>query len=185
MNNPQIHTIFEGVTHTGVRQDKGTPRRTYAASGQPQNAQTPPQVRPKHHGSQKRRVVEISGCVSKTVFDEVERMRQQGGKRLSRSAVVAALVTKGVQGHTDMQYGALLEPIIRDQIHRDLQAHSNRLAHLSVKTQNSAEESRILLIKILSLLLDIDRPVLNHLIADAEKEARANVVKTMEELGFI
>jgi hypothetical protein len=129
--------------------------------------------------------VEISGGVSKTVFAEVERMRQQGGKRLSRSAVVAALITRGVQEHTDMQYGALLEPVIRTQIHRDLQAYSNRVSSLAVKAHHSAEESRLLLIKILSLLLDTDRQVLNHLIEEANREARANVMRTMEELGFI
>jgi hypothetical protein len=129
--------------------------------------------------------VEISGGVSKTVFAEVERMRQQGSKRLSRSAVVAALVTRGVQEHTDMQYGALLEPIISQQIHRDLQAYSNRVSSLAIKAHHSAEESRLLLLKILSLLLDTDRHVLNHLIEEANREARANVMRMMEELRLI
>jgi hypothetical protein len=177
MNKPKIQIIFEERENAEVRQDKGTPRGSYAASSQPQHAQTSPQVRPKHHGSQKRRVVEISGGVSKTVFAEVERMRQQGGKRLSRSAVVAALITRGVQEHTDMQYGALLEPVIRQQIHKDLQAYSNRIASLAVHARDSAEEARLLLIKVLSLLLNTDRQVLNHLIEEAKREARANMAR--------
>jgi len=182
VNNLKIQTIFEGISHTvGVRQDKGALSRTYAALRQPQNATPPPQVRPKRHGSQKRRVREISGCVSKAVFDEVERMREQGGKRLSRSAVVAALVTRGIQNYTDMQYGALLEPIISRQIHRDLQAYANRLSSLAVNARDSAEESRILLIKVLSLLLDTDRQVLYHLIDEAKKEARANILHQRRE----
>jgi hypothetical protein len=91
--------IFEGKTHTGIMQDKDTPRRIYEASDKPSYADvaacrrprvgtnkdrsqsvTPAQMRPKHHGSNKRQLVEVAGCVPRHVAEQLERMRDQGGK---------------------------------------------------------------------------------------------------------
>jgi hypothetical protein len=138
---------------------------------------------PKKHGSNRRKTVEVAGYVSPSIRAELERIARQ--EKLSLSKVVATLLTQSIQTHKDMQYRSMLEPVIKNQIHKDMQAYSSRLANLAVKARASAEESRILLIKVLSLLLDTDRQVLNHLIEEAEREARANTIKIMEELGFI
>ena len=79
----------------GVRQDKETPRRFNIASEQPSNVhgvafqrqtdeKTPAFQRPKHHGSQKRQVVAVTGCVPRFIADQLEQMRDQGGKPFSR-----------------------------------------------------------------------------------------------------
>lgn len=195
---PKTGDIFAGLAYAGVWQDKGTQPRQYVASGQPQSAggevlqrdttpETPALERPKHHGSQKRRVKELSGCVSPETFDHVERMREQWAKdrgetkRLSRSEVVGTLVTRGVQGHIDMQYGTLLEPIIKKTIREQMQGDTNRAIYIAVQSYYSAEESRIINTKVLSYLFGSDTEIYKQVVAQARKEARVNIRRTIEE----
>jgi hypothetical protein len=155
------------ATNAGVRQDKETLQRFHTASDQPSNVQgvafqyktdqNPPALqRPKHHGSQKRQVVPVAGCVPPFIADQIERMRNQGGKqKLSRSAVVANLVIRGVQHNVDMQYGATLEPVIEKSIDRNIQSYSNRNANINLQAYYAAEQARILNIHTLRFLTDI------------------------------
>jgi len=172
VNNPtpifilETKTIKEAI-NAGVRQDKETPRRLHTASEQPSNIQgvafqhktdeKPPAFqRPKHHGSQKRRVVPVAGCVPPFIADQLERMRDQGGKqKLSRSAVVANLIMRGVQQHVDMQYGATLEPVIEKSINRNIQSYSNRNANINLQALYAAEQNRLLSIHTLRFLTDL------------------------------
>ena len=172
MNNRTPITILEAkpkqeATNAGVVQDKETPRRSHTASEQPSNVQgvafqhqtdeNPPALqRPKHHGSQKRRVVPVTGCVPPFIADQLEQMRDQGGKqKLSRSAVVANLIMRGMQQNVDMQYGATLEPVIEKSINRHIQSYSNRNANINLKALYAAEQNRLLSIHILRFLTDI------------------------------
>lgn len=177
MFTQKLQKIFDAA----VRQDKGAPGRSYAALREPQYAAIPAQVHPKHHGSQRRRIREVSGCVSANIFDQIERMRSQGGRRLSRSAVVAALITRGMQEYADMQYGALLEPVIRKTIVNQMQRDTNRTAYLSSRSFYSAEETRLLVLRLLSLVL-IDKPHLyEQYRADAKKQARLSLDRQNED----
>jgi hypothetical protein len=182
---------IEGATNAGVRQDKETPQRFNTASDQPFNVQgvvfqhetdeNPPALqRPKHHGSQKRQVVPVAGCVPRFIADQIERMRDQGGKqKLSRSAVVASLIVRGVQHNVDMQYGATLEPVIEKSIDRNIQSYSNRTANINLQTYYAAEQARILNIHILRFLTDlVDSPdELVPIIKVAQEEAWKNMTK--------
>jgi hypothetical protein len=182
----QEQEIFLLQTHAGVGQDKATPPRHYAASDQPFNATTPayrdsaPPPK-KHHGSQKRQLREVAGCVPQQTFDEVERMRAQWGKhgkKLSRSQVVGTLVKQGVQKNVDIKYGSMLEPVIREEIKRQIQSYSNRNANLAVHAYYSAEQARILILRLLSLLLD-NVEELPELIAHSQKQSRENLKYSM------
>jgi hypothetical protein len=173
--------IFPGSSDASVGQDKHAPARMSSASGQPSGVK-PPRMdapdgagKPKHHGSNKRKTVEVYGCVSREVAAEIERLRDQGGKRLSRSAVVAALLQNAIRGHIDMQYGALLQPVIELELRRGLNAYSNRTANLAVNAFYSAEETRILVIQLLSYLLGDQTDILPGLIAQSQKEAYKNL----------
>jgi hypothetical protein len=136
--------------------------------------------RPKHHGSQKRQVVPVTGCVPRFIADQLEQMRDQGGKqKLSMSAVVAPLIIRGVQQRVDMQYGATLEPVIEKSIDRNIQSYSNRNANINLQTYYTAEQARILNIHILRFLLDlVDSPdELQLIIKVAQEEAWKNMTK--------
>ena len=186
----------EGATNAGVRQDKETPQRLHTASEQPSNVQgvafqhktdeNPPALqRPKHHGSQKRRVVPVTGCVPPFIADQLERMRDQGGKqKLSRSAVVANLIMRGVQQHVDMQYGATLEPVIEKSINRNIQSYSNRNANINLKALYAAEQNRLLSIHILRFLTDlVESPdELVPIITACQENAWENITKMNSDM---
>jgi hypothetical protein len=189
--------IFEGRIHTGVMQDKDTPVRIYEAPYEPsyaatvayrhprvdtkedrtQTDSTPAQMRPKHHGSNKRQLVEVAGCVPRHIAEQLERMRDQGGKgkRLSRSAVVAAIIVKGVQSNIDMQYGSMLKPVIETTIYNTIKSETSRSANLALEAFYSAEEVRILVVYLLRLFLGSDIDILPQIIKDAQDQARENV----------
>lgn len=172
MNTPIPQSIFESITHAGVLQDKATLPRIYKASGEPTYDSPPAQLRPKHHGSQKRKLVEVSGCITRQTFNELERMREQGGTKLSRSSVVGTLVTKGVQGNVDMQYGALLEPIIKNEIKKDIGGYINQIVFLAENAYFKAAEANFKLDEILRYFLR-DSSELHKIQADAREYARS------------
>ena len=201
MNGRTPITILEvrpqkEATNAGVVQDKETPRRSHTASEQPSNVQgvafqhqtdeNPPALqRPKHHGSQKRRVVPVTGCVPPFIADQLEQMRDQGGKqKLSRSAVVANLIMRGVQQHVDMQYGATLEPVIEKSINRHIQSYSNRNANINLKALYAAEQNRLLSIHILRFLTDIvESPdELVPIITACQENAWENITKMNSDM---
>ena len=201
MNSRTPITILEvrpqkEATNAGVVQDKETPRRSHTASEQPSNVQgmafqhqtdeNPPALqRPKHHGSQKRRVVPVTGCVPPFIADQLEQMRDQGGKhKLSRSAVVANLIMRGVQQNVDMQYGATLEPVIEKSINRHIQSYSNRNANINLKALYAAEQNRLLSIHILRFLTDIvESPdELVPIITACQENAWENITKMNSDM---
>ena len=201
MNGRTPITILEvrsqkEATNAGVVQDKETPRRSHTASEQPSNVQgvafqhqtdeNPPALqRPKHHGSQKRRVVPVTGCVPPFIADQLEQMRDQGGKqKLSRSAVVANLIMRGVQQNVDMQYGATLEPVIEKSINRHIQSYSNRNANINLKALYAAEQNRLLSIHILRFLTDmVESPdELVPIITACQENAWENITKMNSDM---
>jgi hypothetical protein len=59
----------------------------------------------------------------------------------------------------DVQYGAMLRPVIQDQIHKDIQSYSNRTANINLQALYAAEQNRILSIHILRFVTDlVDSP---------------------------
>jgi hypothetical protein len=194
---PTAGVIFERQgSYASVMQDKITPRRSNAASGQPLSARgvafeqpehkrntipagerasdenTSAFERPKHHGSQTRQRIPVTGCVPPHIAAQLEQMRdQKGKKKLSRSAVVADILCKGVQRHVDMQYGATLEPIIEQTIARNIDQATSRTANLALEAFLAAEEARILNIYTLRFILG-DEDLLSKIVEDARSEAR-------------
>ena len=186
MNTPKAQEIFLKATNAGVMQDKITPPRYSTASDQVLSAggvaferrehktdTTPALERPKHHGSQTRQLIPVTGCIPPHIAQQLERMRDQGGReKLSRSSVVADILTKGVQRHVDMQYGATLEPIIERTIERKIDSYSNRIANLAREAFYSAEEGRVICLYILRFLLGEDTQILQEIIKQSQEQAR-------------
>ena len=136
-------------------------------SDQPQSAETPPESaknassstnppadnRPKHHGSETRQTAQIWGRAPLATKAKILAMKQAQG--LSESEVVVNLVHKAMQIDGDVQYGAMLRPVIQDQIHKDIQSYSNRTANLGRQAYYAAEQARILAIHTLRFLTDL------------------------------
>jgi hypothetical protein len=155
------------ATNAGVVQDKYPPGRIDVFSDQPQSAAAPTKSantasppanppadnRPKHHGSETRQTSQIWGRAPLTTKVKIQAMAK--AHSLSESEVVVSLVHKGMQIDGDVQYGAMLRPVIQDQIHRDIQSYSNRTANINFQALYAAEQSRLMAIHILSFLTDL------------------------------
>ena len=157
----------EGATNAGVRQDKQPPGRLHVFSAQPQSANAPSATagnappatnppadnRPKHHGSETRQTAHISGRAPFPTKTKIQAIAKAQG--LTESKVVVDLVHKALQMDADVQYGAMLRPVIQDQIHKDMQSYSNRTANIVLQTYYAAEQARILAIHTLRFLTDL------------------------------
>jgi hypothetical protein len=173
MNKPKIQTIFEErEDHAEVMQDKYAQPRISAASSQPVRATTPAPM-PKHHGSNTRQTVEVAGYVKPSIRAELERMAKQ--QKLSLSKVVASLLEKAIQGEIDMQYGAMLRPVIEACVKREINARIDRTNQLSMNAFLAGEQGRVLTIHVLSLLLGGGGDALPQLVKDSQKQAWANL----------
>src|SRR3954454_10877751 len=119
-------------TYAGVVQDKSASRSERSALDQPERVTMYERAdKPKSAGtrSQKQHAhsnsfVPLTIHVPCIVRDEIERRaKNTGGKKpLSLSEVGRPIFTRGLQADVDMQYGALLEPIIRRAIKREMRS---------------------------------------------------------------
>jgi hypothetical protein len=174
---------FVGKSHGGVWQDKHAQVRTFPALPEPSGSQPPAYVQtpqpqavvPKRHGSNRRKTVEVYGCVSRETAAEIERLRSQGGKRLSRSAVVAGLLEKAVQGHLDMQYGALLRPIIEQAINARFRARDARFAALLVRIAHDTGQTRSLVTNLLARAPGVTAELLETILDRSAERSKANL----------
>jgi hypothetical protein len=155
------------ATNAGVMQDKYPPGRIGVASAQPQSAAAPTlsakktsppahppaDNNPKHHGSETRQTAMIWGRAPFKTKAKILAMKKSQG--LTESEVVVNLVHKALQIDGDVQYGALLRPVIQDQIHKDIQAFSNRTTNINWQALYAAENSRLLSIHILRFITDL------------------------------
>jgi hypothetical protein len=186
------------ATNAGVVQDKYPPGRIGVASDQPRSADTstesasngvfppnpPADTRPKHHGSETRQTAQIAGRAPFPTKAKIQVIAKTQG--LSESKVVVSLVQKALQMDGDVQYGAMLRPVIQDQIHKDMQSYSNRTANINFQALYAAEQTRLLSIHILRFLTDlIESPdELVPIITASQQNAMENIKNMFSDLPF-
>ena len=125
-----------------------------ATAGNAPPATNPPaDNRPKHHGSETRQTAQISGRAPFSTKAKIASIAKAQG--LTESKVVVDLVHKALQMDADVQYGAMLRPVIQDQIHKDIQSYSNRTANIGLQAYYAAEQARILAIHTIRFLTDL------------------------------
>jgi hypothetical protein len=184
------------ATNAGVVQDKYPPGRIGVASDQPQSADTstesasngvfhpnpPADNRPKHHGSETRQTAQIAGRAPFPTKAKIQAIAKTQG--LSESQVVVNLVQKALQMDGDVQYGAMLRPVIQDQIHKDMQSYSNRTANINFQALYAAEQTRLLSIHILRFLTDlVDSPdELVPIITASKENAMENINQMFSDI---
>jgi hypothetical protein len=128
--------------------------------------------------------VEIGVCISPQLKAELDRLRCQGGagrEKLSLSRVAGAFIEKGVQGTIDMQYGAMLKPVIETAVKKEIQGFASRSVNLAAQAFYAAEQGRILAITVLSLLLGSQADALPGIITDSQKQAHENIKRHLRE----
>jgi len=122
-------------------------------------------------------LVPLTIQIPKRLKTEIQRLAAQEGE--SDSATARAFLGRGIQANIDMHYGAMLRPVIQDQIHTDIQSYSNRNANIGLQAYYAAEQARILAIHTLRFLTDIvESPnELPLIIKVAQEEAWKNMTK--------
>jgi hypothetical protein len=144
---------------------------------QPLSTKTP---RSQNTSIAKRRTVQLTVWLNPIVKAEIERLAQKEG--LSVSAVGAAFLEKAVQQNLDLEYGALLRPIIESAIKDNMQAMSTRLALLLVRVAFASEQTRSLVTNILIRQPDISPDVLNDILDRSAEAAQGKITRQTPQL---
>jgi hypothetical protein len=194
MNSQKTGTVFTKQTYTGVMQDKYPPGRITAWQTQPATAtlvadfnprantnasrsqNAPPSaadIRPKHHGSETRRTVQIAGRVSPAVKSELGRIARLNG--WTESKTTANLVEQALAGNLAEQFSVMLKTTIQEAITTQMQKEGNRAANLALEAFQSAEWGRVLIIYLIRLFLGSDIDILPQIIKDLQDQTRDNV----------
>src|SRR5437868_13731876 len=154
-SKPQQYSTANGFTSLrGVGPDKPLSPPARTASPQPASLTTTPRAhkteskstRSQKQSTAKQKAVKVTVWVNPVVKAELQRIAEQ--ERISISATGAAFLEKGIQEHVDLQYSALLEPIIKQAIRKGIRAYSNRLAFLLVRVAYASEQTRSLVTNI-------------------------------------
>jgi hypothetical protein len=123
-------------------------------------------------------LVPITIHIPKTWKAQIQRLAAQEGE--SDSATARAFLGRGMQANIDMQYGAMLKPVIERAIRDHLQRYSDRQAHINLQTLNSSEQNRNLSIHMLRFLTDlVDSPDELPLIITASQQLAWDNVKNL------
>src|SRR3954471_3112509 len=143
MSNTLKHRIIQKIfqqqqkpttvrtTDAGVGQDKGATLNARLSSEQASRTSRTQRARPTTENIDRSPIVntarrkreKLTLWVNPVV--KAELLRRAASNKLSLSSTGGALLETALQKSIDMEYGALLEPIIRQEIRRQMQAFSS------------------------------------------------------------
>jgi hypothetical protein len=184
----QSHSVIRQQQNLGVRQDKGAVKRARIATNQPAprgkvtrspalNNDTP---RSQNTPKPKRKTIHLTLWVKPIVKTELKRLAGQEG--LSISSVGAAFLEKAMQSKLDLQYGALLQPIIESAIRQQMRSMSTRLAFLLVRVAFAGEQTRSLVTNVLGRQQGVTPAVLNEILDGSSKTAKGKITNCTPQL---
>jgi hypothetical protein len=187
----QSHSVVKQQQNLGVRQDKRAEGSARIASQQPASLKkvmraqqlkkdTP---RSQNKPNLKRKTEQLTLWVKPIVKTELKRLAEREG--LSVSSVGAAYLEKAIQTNLDMQYGALLQPIIREAIAKQMRSMSTRLAFLLVRVAFASEQTRSLVTNVLGRQQGVTPSVLNEILDGSSKAAKGKITHRTPQLEEI
>jgi hypothetical protein len=184
----QSHTTIKQQQNLGVRQDKRANFSARIASSQPASlkkvmrAQQLKKDTPRSQNKPipKRKTVQLTLWVKPIVIAELKRIAASEG--LSVSATGAAILEKAMQTNLDMQYGALLQPVIREAIANQMRSMSTRLAFLLVRVAFASEQTRSLVTNVLGRQQGVTPSVLNDILDSSSKAAKGKIIYRTPQL---
>lgn len=135
--------------------------------------------RPTHHGSETRQTEQVTGRVPRHIKTAILQIAKQNG--WTESKVIATACEAYLEHDLGEKFGVRLAAQVTSAMHKTLQHHSSHLSFLSVKGFRTSDESRILNTKVLSYLFGSDTELYKQIVAQAQKEARTNLRKRLEE----
>jgi hypothetical protein len=128
----------------------------------------------------KRKTVQIAGWGSRSLKEAVKRTAEKNG--ISESAVVVSLVEKGIQQSIDMEYGAMLRPVIQDAVDKSMRSALKKQTNLLVRNAFDAGQIRGIVINILGRLQGITPEILNQIIDEAAIGAKKRITNRTPQL---
>ena len=129
-------------------------------------------------GSEKRERVTL--WVDPLVKAELERLAVQEG--LSISAAGAAFLDKALQRNIDLEYSALLQPIIEQAIARQMRGISTRLAWLLVRVAFDTGQTRCLVTNILGRQPGVSDAILKTILEGGARTSKANIMRRTPQI---
>ncbi|MFL5697235.1 MAG: hypothetical protein ACJ797_09075 [Ktedonobacteraceae bacterium] len=168
---------------SGVGQDNPTPNRARTASPQPaprkramrpQAMNTSP-ARSQNTPTAKRKTVHLTLWVKPVVKSELERIAESEGVSVSKAG--GALLEQAIQQNVDMQYSALLQPIIEQAIAKQMRSYSSRIAMLLVRVAFASEQTRGIVTNILGRQPGVTPDVLTTILDGSSNTAKGNITR--------
>jgi hypothetical protein len=176
------------AVNASVRQDKARISSARTATGQPAAVSRTPRATGLHqkrtrttNGNTRQKTrVHLDLWVNPIVKAELQRIAEQEG--LSMSNAGAAFLERALQHNSDMQYHALLEPVIKSTIHTHLAGGFNRLAWLLVRIAFATEQTRAITTNTLGRMPEMTEEKLKHILAMSQRAAKGNITHTSPEM---
>ena len=193
------HTVFSQQSSSvsvsqpqrGVGQDNPTPNRARIASPQPAPLQKGTRAqhlnthlpRSQNRSSAKRKTTHLTLWVKPVVKEELERIAAREG--VSISSAGGTFLEKALQQHIDLQYSALLQPIIEKAIAQQMRSYSTRIAVLLVRVAFASEQTRGMVTNILGRQPGITPDVLTTILDGASNTAKGNITRRTPQLEAV
>jgi hypothetical protein len=187
----QSNVAAGSVGDAAVRQDKVRTSSVQEASPQPVLETKPTRTqrtgmkipRAKNTPSSKRQRVLIGVWVKPRVKAELQQQAKTEG--LSVSAVTAARIEEALQHAVNMQYSALLTPIIEAAIDKRMRARDARLAWLLVRIAFDTGQTRSLVTNILGRQPGVTEDLLKTILAMSQRTAKGNITRKTPQIAAL
>jgi hypothetical protein len=175
--------------NASVRQDKARISSARVASPQPAAVTKITRAQPlnnnpsrsQNNPSPKRKAVHLDLWVNPIVKAELQRIAQREGVSVSKAG--SAFLEQALQQKIDLQYGALLQPIIESAIQKEMRAISTRLAWLLVRVAFDAGQTRSLVTNILGRQSGMTEETLKTILAMSQRTAKGNITRRTPQIN--
>jgi hypothetical protein len=172
----------------GVRQDKAREDRARTASLQPAPVTKVTRalftnntvVRSQNSSGARQKSDRVTLWVDPVVKTHLARLAEREG--LSVSAAGAAFLRKALQQDIDLEYSALLEPIIEKATARQMRGIATRLSWLLVRVAFDAGQTRSIATNILGRQAGMNQDLLKTILAESGKAAKANITRRTPQI---
>ena len=186
LQQPELLTSLRAV-----RQDKPHPPLARTASHQPAPHQkamrahdmnTTP-IRSQNNPIPKRKTVHLTLWVKPVVKAELQRLSESEG--VSVSKVGAAFLERAMQGNIDMQYSALIQPIIETTIRTELRRYFSRMILFLARITMTLDVMKGLVRWLCRRLAGATKEQVDSVEVRSRTEARINIAKHTPQLEAI
>jgi hypothetical protein len=184
----QSNLLSHSQTHGDVGQDKARISSARTATRQPAAHKKVARARemgnsPTRSQSRvnlKQKTVQLTLWVDPIVKAEVTRRAEREG--LSVSATGRGFLEKAIQTDLDLEYGALLTPIIEAAIDKRMRARDSRLAWLLVRVAFDTGQTRSLVANILGKQQGMTEEKLKNILAMSQQTAKGNITRKTPQI---